>query len=129
MGKSRTRRRTSARICWIQANRGQRSFIVGAKNVDIPPEFWDNKDSLGITLSEGKKAILEQYSSNKTSGFKLLESNMTTLDGNPASKIVYLLKPDAESEIEEKYTVSISFKDNVQHRFLVLYYLPLLPRI
>lgn len=41
---------------------GSAVFIVGAKNVEIPPEFWDNKDSLGITLSEGKKAILEQLS-------------------------------------------------------------------
>jgi hypothetical protein len=60
--------------------------------------------------------MLEQLS-NET-GFKLLESNMTTLDGNPASKIVYLLKPDAESEIEEKYTELISFKNNVRHRII-----------
>jgi hypothetical protein len=33
---------------------GSAVFIVGAKNVDIPPEFWDNKDNLGITLSEKK---------------------------------------------------------------------------
>jgi hypothetical protein len=58
-----------------------------------------------------------ERSSNETC-FKILESNMTTLDGNPASKIVYLLKPDAESEIEEKYTELISFKDNVQHRII-----------
>jgi len=40
---------------------------------------------------------------------------MTTLDGNPASKLIYLEKPGAKSENEGKYAMLAAFKDNMRY--------------
>jgi hypothetical protein len=75
----------------------------------VYPEHTYN---LGLELAEVNKMKLEQHSNNKTSGFKLLESNMTTIDGNLASKFVYLQTP---SNKESKLTELAFVKDKTMY--------------
>jgi hypothetical protein len=82
---------------------GGATFAISAES--LSNITWTKSD-MEKFLAEDKNYIIEQYSNNKTAGFKLLESNMTTLDGNPAYKLVYLEKRGVgtEPEKEIKYT-------------------------
>jgi PsbP-like protein len=93
---------------------GGASFVVGAHSVNYSSVDSESENSLRILLSEVNKAIIEDYSSNKT-GFKLLESNMTAIDGNPASKLVFVLKSGAGSEKEMKHTILSTLKDDMRY--------------
>lgn len=64
----------------------------------------------GILLEERLKQTVERYSTNKT-GFKLLESNLTSLDGNMASILVYLESIEVDGQkVEMNFTELNSIK-------------------
>jgi hypothetical protein len=79
------------------------------------------KDMLGKFLTELKEATVEQYSNNKTSGFKLLESNMTTLDGDIASKLVYVEKTDPKVEMNFTELFSIRVNSSNYNPYVTYY--------
>ena len=93
---------------------GSADIVVGNKSIDLPTLFRTPKEGLQFLESEVNKIKLEQFGNNET-GFKLLESNMTTLDGNPAAKLVYLQKSDAEPKEEAKYIELLSIKDSTSY--------------
>ena len=94
---------------------GGASLGIGAHSIDLLSIYTENKDRLGKLLAEGRKLAVEQYSNDKelkSLGFKLLESNMTTLDGNPAYKLDYLTKPESELQ---RITEVVSVKDGMKY--------------
>jgi hypothetical protein len=93
---------------------GSAAVVVGNKSIDLPTLFRTPGEGLQFLESEVDKIKLEQYGNNVT-GFKLLESNMTTLDGNPAAKLVYLQNSDAEPKKEAKYIELLSIKDSTRY--------------
>lgn len=114
MAKSRTR---TAGIYWIyciHTNRGSAAVVVGNKSIELPTLFRTPEEGLQFLLSEVDKIKHEQYGNNET-GFKLLESNMTILDGNPAAKLVYLQKSDTDPGKEAKYIELFSIKDSMRY--------------
>ena len=97
---------------------GGASLGIGAHPIDLLSIYTENKDRLGKLLAEGRKLAVEQYSNDKelkSLGFKLLESNMTTLDGNPAYKLDYLTKPESELQ---RITEVVSVKDGMKYEII-----------
>jgi hypothetical protein len=70
-------------------------------------------------LAYYKNLEIEKYSNDKTSDFRLLESNMTTIDGNPASELVYLEKSAVEPEKDLILIELVSVKDKWRY-FIVI---------
>jgi hypothetical protein len=93
---------------------GNASVVVGNKSIDLPTLFRTPREGLQFLESEVSKIRLEQHGKNET-GFNLHESNMTTLDGNPAAKLVYLQKSDAEPKKEANYIELLSIKDRMSY--------------
>jgi hypothetical protein len=93
---------------------GSAAVVVGNKSIDLPTLFRTPQEGLQFLESEVNKTKLEQFGNNET-GFKLLESNMTTLDGNPAAKLVYLQKSDPEPKKEAKVIELLSIKDGTRY--------------
>ena len=93
---------------------GNATVVVGNKSIDLPTLFRTPREGSQFLESEVNKIKLEQFENNET-GFKLLESNMTTLDGNPAAKLVYLQKSDAEPKKEAKFIELLSIKDRTRY--------------
>jgi hypothetical protein len=93
---------------------GNATVVVGNKSMDLPTLFRTPREGLQFLESEVNKIKLEQFGNNET-GFKLLESNMTTLDGNPAAKLVYLQKSDADPKKEAKFIELLSIKDSTRY--------------
>jgi hypothetical protein len=81
---------------------------------DIPSTYTRSENNLGILLAEVKKITIEKYTNNKTANFKLLESNMTTIDGKPASKLVFLA---TLTDNELKYMSLVTIKNNRRYDF------------
>ena len=90
---------------------GGASLGIGAHSIDLLSIYTENKDRLGKLLAEGRKLAVEQYSNDK----ELLESNMTTLDGNPAYKLDYLTKPESELQ---RITEVVSVKDGMKYEII-----------
>ena len=93
---------------------GNATVVVGNKSIDLPTLFRTPREGLQFLESEVNKIKLEQIGNNET-GFKLLESNMTTLDGNPAAKLVYLQKSDADPKKEARFIELLSIKDRTRY--------------
>jgi hypothetical protein len=76
-----------------------------------------------IHLEEEKKLHTE-YNTKELPGFKLIESNMTTVDGNPAYRMVYLAKPDIDPEPDRwfKFLNLVSIKGEMRYSFLFAIY-------
>jgi hypothetical protein len=93
---------------------GNATVVVGNKSIVLPTLYRTPREGMQFLESEVDKIKLEQFGNNET-GFKLLESNMTTLDGNPTAKLVYLQKSDAEPKKEAKFIELISIKDSTRY--------------
>jgi hypothetical protein len=86
------------------------SLILELRPVDLPSLITESKEGLQLALAKSKDRVTQKYSNDKTSGFRLLESNMTTIDGNLASKLVYLEKSAVEPEKVLKLMELVSVK-------------------
>jgi hypothetical protein len=104
---------------WVLIRPIERGIGLGIELTPIKlPSTYAEGSGLEILLAEGKKLAIDRHSSNKTSGFKVIESNMTTIDGNRASKLVYLEKA-LEPEKESKFTEMVFVRGNWRY-FVIL---------
>jgi hypothetical protein len=92
-------------------------LILNLGPIDLPDIV--SKEGLGRMLAYYKNLEIEKYSNDKTSDFRLLESNMTTIDGNPASELVYLEKSAVEPEKDLILIELVSVKDKWRY-FIVI---------
>lgn len=93
------------------------AIVLQAEATELPEVVTETPD-LEFELAEEKK-LQTEYNMKELPGFKLIESNMTTIDGNPAYKIVYLVKPDVEPEPDRwfKFMELVSIKNDMRYSF------------
>jgi hypothetical protein len=72
----------------------QAAFDVQVERIELPEAVIELPEQLQSNVEEAKM-ILE---AEKLPGFKLVELNTTTIDGNPAHKLIFLAKPDLHPE-------------------------------
>ena len=92
---------------------GDAVLFIGTESIDLPS--WVEEENLQVGLAEDKRLMGEALSNNKTLGFKLIESNMITLDENIASKLVYVMKSSAWPGAVMKNTMLVSIKDDMEY--------------
>jgi hypothetical protein len=106
---------------------GSAGIMIQIEPAELPEYFIKTPGDLQMTLlhnylAESKKLQMD-YHLKETPGFKLIESNMTTIDGNPAYKLVYLAKPDIDQEQPDRTYRSMdlaTLKNNIRYYFMVL---------
>jgi hypothetical protein len=95
-------------------------LLVELSPIELPSTYAEGS-GLERLLAEGKKLAIEQYSNDKTSDFRLIESNMTAIDGNRASKLVYLEKA-LQPQKESNYTELVSVKGDWKYYVILTAY-------
>lgn len=94
---------------------GMAVFAIYTDPVELPQIITKNPNLLQLQLAEDKKATTESLTNSR-----VIESNMTTIDGNPASKLVSLRTENIEGQdITLRFIQLDTIKNDTRYSFMV----------